>query len=497
MNKNKRTTSKSKRIVKKLNKSQPKRAYDIAKSMPSSDWISAKKSNANEETKSAIAPGREKARALVQNAPYATKSVDVIVTETVGSGVAANIKGRNKSLTKELNKLWKELAETTACDFDGRHNFYALQELAMRTTVESGEGLALKKFSRNGPQLQLIESDYIDTNKDDGNIVQGIELDGSGKRSKYHLFKRHPGGKNPTTETYSLPVDEVLHVYKQTRPGQLRGVTWAHAVVEKLKDFDDYQYATLIRQKSAACFGGVVTTNGQDNILDPDVLKARREAQFQWEPNTWRFLNPGEDIKLVTPPSFDDSNFNRETLRAIASGWGITYESMTGDYSQSNYSSSRMGREQMKKNIESWRWNMFIPQFCDPYFKWFLEWAQMRGVDITGATVEWVPPAYTTIDPTKDIPALIKEVRAGFKTWDEAVLELGRDPESTILKIAEWNKRFDEHGIALDIDPRKITQVGLSQSTDPNALKEEKQQGQNSEEQDQTDASGQSDQSDS
>lgn len=456
--------TKKTKVVKKV--TRKKRAYDIAKSLPYSDWTSSSKGSPNQETKGAIAPGREKARALAQNAPYAVKAIDVIVTETIGSGIAANIKGRNKTATKELNALWKDWAESTKCDFDGRHNFYALQELAMRATVESGEGLVLKKFRQTGPQIQLLESDFIDTSKDTGKYVQGIEIDSERRRVAYHLFKSHPGDSGFSNQTVAVPYKDIAHVYKQTRPGQFRGVTWAHAVVEKLKDFDDYQYATLIRQKTAACFGGVVTTNGQ-NLLDADTLKERREAQFSMEPNTWRFLNPGEDIKLITPPSFDDSKFNNETLRAIAAGWGISYESMTGDFSQSNYSSSRMGREQMKKNIESWRWNMFIPQFCDPVFKWFLEWAAMKGLDTKDATVEWVPPAYTTIDPTKDIPALIKEVRAGFKSWDEAVLELGKDPERTLEKIAESNKKFDQFGIVLDIDPRKITQVGLAQSSDP------------------------------
>lgn len=465
----KRKTKKSSRKVAKATR-RAKRAYDVAKTYPTSEWISANKNSANAELKAAIAPGREKARALSQNAPYGVKAVDVIVAETIGDGIKANITGKNKTQTKKINELWKKWAETTACDFEGRHNFYGLQEIAMRSIVEAGEGLGLKKFSKSGPSIRLLEPDFIATDKDTLPLVQGIELDSAGRRVNYHIYKTHPGDKLAKLETIVVPAEEVVHVFKQKRAGQVRGITWAHAVVEKLKDHDDYQYSTLVRQKVAANFGGLITSSaaGSDALIDEEELKAKRNAEFQLEPATFKYLAPGEDLKLVSPPGVDGySDFNRETLRAIAAGWGISYEALTGDYSQSNYSSSRLGHLQMRKNIESWRWNMFIPQFCDPTFQWFLEWAKMQGMDVDGVSVEWVPPAYSMIDPTKEIEALKSEVRAGFKSYKRAILEMGGDPETTLDEIAEWNQKFDEKKVSLEVDPRRLSQVGFAQTTDP------------------------------
>ncbi len=468
------------------------RAYDVAKTFNSSDWTSANGSSANAELKAAIKPGREKARSLVQNDPYGRKAVSVIVNETVGAGIIPKIQARTKRQSKELNKLWKQFAETSKCDFDGRHNFYGLQALALRATVESGEGLGIFRLEADGLKIQLLESDHIATDKDTGNSVQGINFDSSGRRVSYILYKKHPGDAVTNQETVEISVTNITHVYLQERAGQVRGITWAAAVVEKMNDFKDYQATTLIRQKIAACFTAFVTTSGSDSLLSAADLKEKRENEYAMEPATVKFLNQGEDVKIANPPGVDGyAEFNRESLRAIAAGFGISYEALTGDYSQSNYSSSRLGQIQMRRNIDMWRWNLLIPQFCDPYFTKFLEWAKLRGVDVKDVTVQWVPPANIMIDPTKEVKALREEVRAGFKTYGQAVREQGLDPEETLVEIAEWNKRFDDLKLTFDSDPRRLSNVGfahpsetLPKLSDAEYLKpDETEEGANSEEQ--------------
>ncbi len=446
------------------------RAYDIAKTFPQSDWTSSSASNANEDTKKAIKPGREKARSLVQNSPYGKKAVSVIVTETVGAGIVPKIKGRTKRQEKEINALWKEIAETSKVDFEGRHNFYGLQALALRATVESGEGLGIFDIDPEAPRIQLLESDYIATEQDDGNVRQGIEFDSSGKRSNYILFKVHPGSRVSSQETRKVPAKNVAHVYVQDRPGQVRGITWAHAVVEKMNDFKDYQDATLIRQKIAACFGGFVTTNGSESLLSASDLKEKRENEFAMEPAMFRYLAPGEDVKIANPPGVDGyAEFNRESLRSIAAGFGISYESLTGDYSQSNYSSSRLGHLQMRRNIDMWRWNLLIPQFCDPFFAKFLDWCKARGISVDGVTVEWVPPASTIIDPGKEIDADKEAVRAGFKSRSEVIRERGRDPEVVLEEIKLERESAALAGVKFDTEEAASNGEDESEETEEDA----------------------------
>ena len=434
------------------------RAYDAAKNYTTSDWISAQNTSANAEIGPAQATLRAKSRDLGRNNPYAVKAVNVIVNNVVGAGIEANIKGRNKTQEKQLKALWAEITESTKCDAEGRHNFRGLQALAMRTIVESGEVLALKEITTEAPRIRVLEGDYIADEKDNNaNIVQGIELDKRGRRVKYFLYKQHPGDRKTTSEIVEYPAKNVAHAFKQERPGQVRGVPWAHSVIETLKDLADYQNATLIGKKVSACFGGFITTNGGGFALSSTDLKQKRERELQLKPATWRYLQPGESVEFANPPKADGySEFVRENMRAVAAGYGISYEALTGDYSQVNFSSGRLGHYEFRRNIDSWRWNLLIPQFCDPFFEWFLEWCRLKGIDTDGASVEWIPPAHIMIDPTKEIPAEKEAVLAGFKSRRRVIREMGDDPEEIEREIKEEREVAARLGLKFDTDLSNI-----------------------------------------
>src|SRR5262249_47857251 len=111
---------------------------------------------------------RAQARDLIRNNPWARRGLRRIVTNTVGWGIKPKANGRNAST---INALWTRWAETTECDAAGRLTMYGLQKLVMRTVVESGEALVVRRYRRDGGlsipmQIQVLEPDYIDTQRD-------------------------------------------------------------------------------------------------------------------------------------------------------------------------------------------------------------------------------------------------------------------------------------------------------------------------------------------
>lgn len=437
------------------------RIYEGAQTYPSSDWVGTSLgTSANREIDGAQKNLISRSRDLARNNPYAVKACDVIVSNTVGAGIVPKINGRTKTQTKKIKELWQQMAETNLADIERRHDFYTLQSLAMQTIVESGEVLALTHLTPDGASLQLLEPDFIDSSKKSlgnqdgaGRIISGIEIDKDGVRTGYHLFSHHPGDIDVYSHSSKLvPASRVLHAYKQTRPGQLRGVPWSHAVIETLKDFADFQYATIIRQKISACLVGVFTSNGSDSMISKQALTDKRQKETKMTPGSWKFANPGEDVKFSTPPTPQGyGEFIAETIRSVACGYGITYESISNDYSRVNFSSGRMGHLEMKRNIEKWRWHMIIPHFCDPYFKLFLTWCKMKGIDTTGVTVEWVPPAYAMIDPTKEITAEKEAIKAGLKSKSQSIREQGQDPDSVREEIAAEREADAKAGLSFDV----------------------------------------------
>src|SRR6185295_18223605 len=220
-------------------------------------------SDANAETWKAGGQLRNVARDLVRNNPYAASALNTITDHAIGTGIQPS---------EELD-IWKAWAETTECDADGQNDFYGLQKLVMRTVVESGECL-IRRRVRTRPEerfplplkLQVLEPDFLDSTKDGpgtngGRIIQGVEFNPIGQRVGYWLFKDHPGAMNGTSlQSSFVPAEGVIHVYRAQRPGQVRGVSWFAPVLLRFKDFDDFEDATLMKQKIAACLA-VITSD--------------------------------------------------------------------------------------------------------------------------------------------------------------------------------------------------------------------------------------------
>jgi lambda family phage portal protein len=458
-----RARSKSEMIV---------RSYDAAQTFRTDDWSSATKGSANSETRGALGTMRSKARDAVRNNPHATKALNVIVSNTVGSGIMPNIKGKTKLQTRQIQQAWREWGETTSCDANKKHNFYGLQALVMATVPESGEVLALKEVDQNqNYPIRILEADYIADTADtimsekSQSVTQGIKVDSQGVVQGYLIYDNHPGDVIANISYKERSADQVCHVYRQQRPGQLRGVTWFHSVIRALGDLNEFEQATLISKKIQACFSVLVTSTDDNGTLSAADLKTKRERENMLEPGAIRYLDPGEGVQVVAPAATTDYDpYTRSALRKIASGLGITYEAMTSDYSQVNFSSGRMGHLEFRRNVEMWRWGMLIPQFCEPSFQHFLKWCrEVRGIPTEGVTCQWVPPSWPMIDPEKEINAARSALRSGLMSYQNAVREQGYEPEILINEMIEANKMLDSGGLVLDSDPRKTTQAGMFQ----------------------------------
>lgn len=427
---------------------------------------------------SSLAVLRAQARDLVRNNPWARKGLRRLVTNTVGWGIRPKATGAGAARVMEL---WKKWGETTDCDAMGRLTFYGLQRLAMRTIVESGEVIIRRRMRLRSDglaipmQLQVLEPDYIDTGRNGfipgiqpGNkLVQGVEFDPIGRRVAYWLFDQHPGGLVVTNAiSRRVPADGVLHVFDQDRAGQVRGPSWFASVDVRLHDFDEFEDATLMKQKIAACLAAFVTdVEGDLPALGSVGTDERTGLPVDaFEPGMVVGLPPGKQVTVANPPTATDhQSYSATSLRGVAAGLGVTYEDLTGDYSQVNYSSARMGRNAHMGDVHDWRWNMLIPQFCAPAWEWMLTALILAGENVEDAPATWTPAPLPMLDPDKEASATTKAVRSGQMTLDEMVREQGYDPDDYWTEYADGLKRLDKYGIVLDSDPRKTSGQGQLQ----------------------------------
>lgn len=438
------------------------------------------------------------ARDMVRNNSHAARAVSVIANNVVGPGIIPTLAGVNDRQKKAINTLIADHMETTAVDADGKHDIYGLQALVMRTVVESGECLVrwrprLRSDGYPLPfQLQVIEPDYLDTSitgvqsaaagfggaqpgiagAPPGSIaVQGVCFSPFGKIIGYFLFNQHPGSAvfygGSRIASRFVPVEEVAHVYRVDRPGQVRGFSWFAPVMLNARDLADFMDAHLMRAKIAACFAAFIKTqDGFEVDPNPDLPPAdpNRPPLESLEPGMIEYLKAGEEVTFGTPPqALDFDPYIKANLRNIAAGLGVSYEALSGDLSGVNFSSGRMGWIEFQRTIDAWRNFMLIPQFMQRVSGWFLDAATIEVGNLTAARIKWTPPRREMISPDREVPAINKAIRAGITSRDEEVRKLGWDPEELDAEIAAANERADSLHLVFDSDPRAVSELGRAQ----------------------------------
>lgn len=416
---------------------------------------------------------RDIARDLVRNNGHAESAITTICDHVVGWGIV----GKPNPKNTRAAELWQAWAGTTACDADGRQDFAGLQHLVMRTVVEAGEALVRRRLRlpEDGLpiplQIQVLEPDFLDTGKTNlrlpngGRIVSGVEFDPIGRRAAYWLFADHPGSSLSTTQASArIPAENVLHVYRQDRASQVRGASWFAPVLLKFKDFDDFADATLMKQKIAACLA-VITTDVDGTSAPLGTVTGENGELDSLEPGAILNAAAGRTIQVVQPPTVREyPDYTRATLREIATGLGVSYEDLTGDYSAVNFSSARMARLRHWARVEDWRWRMLIPQFCDPVWGWAMQVAEIMGQE-GSPKAGWSAPPLPMIEPDREGLAYQRNIRTGIQTLSEAIRERGYDPEEVMAEMAADNQRLDQLGLILDSDARTTTQAGQPRQT--------------------------------
>ncbi len=429
-------------------------------------------SDANSSNGPSMVALRELSRDLRRNNGWARRGIQVIANNTVGWGIGAKAEG-DGPLDRAM-ALWKLWSESPRCDWDGRMSFAGLQSLVMQTVVESGECLVVNQPADSSDglaiplRLQVLEPDYLDSARDltageSGPIVQGIEFDERGRRVAYWLHSQHPGSARSMItrlDSRRVPAERVLHIYRMERPGQSRGIPWLASAIARLNDFDDYEDAELMLRKISACLGVFVTDVDGTAVGEQDPNDPVTETL---EPGEIRYLPPGKKIETVQPPAVADLAFTARALRRIAASLGVTYEDLTGDYSQVNFSSARMARLAHWGNVYEWRYHMLIPQLCDGVWRWAMELAAVLEDWTARPAASWSPPPMPMLEPDKEGLAYQRMVRNGFMTWPQVIRELGEDPARQLAELAETNDALDEAEIVLDCDPRMTNAQGAAQ----------------------------------
>lgn len=404
-----------------------------------------------------------RSRDQYKNTPWARRAINLIGIEGVGTGI--NVKFRASRGTMQASKRIQAWMNSPEMDVRGRRNYYSLQPLCCNMMVRDGE-VFVRRFRKREPRsglllrVQVLSNDWIDTGSDGplaegGAIVNGIEYDASGFRVAYHFKRALDYGlwSNIATNAVRVPAEDVIHLYRQDEAEQERGIPWLAPALWTLRDTLEYHDAQVIKQKLSAALMAKHTVTGSVERPNEVVGETSRAPTDEIEPGgIWRG-NEGEDFEFMMPPTVEGfSEVMKLSARQIAVSLPVSYEALTGDLTETNYSSGRLGWHLFNRSLEQLTWNEIIPHLCERLLSWALE-AELLPVG--AITWEHTPPKREMLDPSKEIPPMIEAVRAGFKARQEIVRAMGDDPEETDRQQAEDNARADALGLMYDSDGRR------------------------------------------
>lgn len=403
---------------------------------------------------------RIRARALVQNSPYIARGIEALVTNTIGTGIVPRSMSKNAA---DIDALWNQWAPLA--DADGAMDVYGLQAAADRAMEQDGEVLVRirhRKAIDSLPvpvQFQLLEIDWLDSSKSgivDGNtIINGIEYDAIGRISFYWLFDQHPGEQISLSlrqrSSHRVPASSIIHLFRKIRPGQGRGITRLSSVIARTRDLTLYEDAEAQRKNLETRLGviasGDVASMGQSESADLAAVRATGELGTLASGSILQ-VPAGNNITVIepkSPPGYVD--YVKFNLHLIAAGMGVTYEQLTGDMKEVNFSSARTAQLEFRRSIEQLQWLTIIPLLCTRMWVAFIDAAVLSGkINRADYAVDWATPKWDYVNPEQDVKADLAEISGGLSSISEKLRRRGYKPDQVFTEIKSDFDRLNKDG---------------------------------------------------
>lgn len=432
---------------------------------------------------------RARSRDQMRNAPVALGALNTMVSNAVGTGLTYTpaIDAAFLGLDEDAAEAWQAdtkhrfeaWARSTDCDLARQLDFYGLQDLAFRAFLESGDCFVLTpRVARAGRAarlaLQLIEADRVCNpmrQQSTATLVDGVEVDPTtGEAVACHVARQHPADALTGNEWDRVPVRggktgrrNLLHIMKQLRPGQMRGVPWVAPILEPLKQLGRWTDAEL----HAAVVSGLMATfvkmdpDAFTELYDEDAQEAIIDNASKWsgEMDSGKAVNllPGEDIASPTPgrpnPAFDP--FWTAMVRQIGMALEIPFEVLVMHF-QSSYSAARGALLMAWKAFLSRR-DLLVKTMCQPVFELWLadEVAEGRisapgffSSDVRRAAwcaAVWTGDGPGSIDPLKEVNAAKARVELGTST---------KQAESIAFDGVDWETKHRQRVKEINAEKR-------------------------------------------
>lgn len=432
---------------------------------------------------------RARSRALSRDAGYAKSARRAVINNVIGTGVKLQptVKTSRGGLNERVNDgivdAWSHWMHAPNCHTGGSLHFHDLERMCMGQVFDAGEiflRIHRSKFgySRVPIALEVVEPERLvdgyaypgAVSPASGGVRLGIECDKFKKPIAYWVRDLHPGDIRLNLEQSDavtrVPAEDIIHIYVIDRWPQTRGIPWLHAAAEKLQDVSGYSEAEIIAARGAASYLGTIET--PETVETFGQRAPDNTVQVGVEPGVWFKTQPGEKVNFISPnrPNSSFDPFMRYMLREISAAVGTSYEALSNDYSQSNYSSTRLSllnERDVWKSLQLWWIRSFRHRLHREWLQAAVLAQAIPEIDLLdyGSDIEkynsalFRPRGWTWVDPTKEVNAYVQAVKSGFTTNEDVIAQTGngQDLEQVLRARQSELKYMKELGLTFDTSP--------------------------------------------
>lgn len=421
---------------------------------------------------------RARARDLERNSDVAEAIIGPLERNVVGTGIKLQAKvkkndgSEDEFINDQIEDIWEEWCRARNCDVTGQQSFQELQAMAMRRLCVDGGIIFIKVYTDIGPvpfQLQSREVDELDTSMNslpglvkNNRVYGGIEYDEYNKPVAYYLKKYTPDGYW-TGQSERIEAQRVIFLWKKYRPSQLREISPLAKTLPRVRDINEFVEAVSVKERILACLSVFIKKQAPGGV-GRGLAGGKTDNQSGYQqktisPGMIQELLPGEDIAAVNPSGQASSakDFITTQQRLAGSGQGLSYEAVSRDMSQVNYSSARQGLLEDQRTFAMWQ-QFLIEHFCREVYTEFVISAVLSGqLQIKDFWQDkrrylkhvWIPPGWSWIDPLKEVTANAKALDTGQDTLANICAQRGSDWREMLQQRAQEIKLAKDLGIDL------------------------------------------------
>ncbi|WP_437230413.1 phage portal protein [Planctomicrobium sp. SH661] len=308
--------------------------------------------------------------------------------------------------------------------------------------------------------------------------VDGIQFDDFGNPEIFERLKYHPGGLFPGAfEVEQLPAEHVIHLFRQDRPEQHRGIPEITPALPLCALRRDYVLAVLHNARSAAKFTGVLETKAPvsgdeeyDSSVEPFDMVDIDYDMLTSLPAGWQLKQ-----FVAAHPMATFEMFMRvltiEIGRCILMPYGIT----AADSSRYNYSSGRLDHQAYFHSIDVERGDWELDCLDKIFFEWLDEALLIPGYLPPLGPVEIIPHCWFWdsrghVDPQKEAAGVQIRIKTGVSHRALEYAAEGYDVDTEDERAAR------SFGVSVEEYRQSLFKATFSSGSPPADQQEEKQE---------------------